>query len=203
MIFAYNKEHVSDTLLTILEDDKGMEQQTERKGDIAKLTTEDGRIIGWNFFNVSEKLTIDERGQVYLTDDQVAVLNTWLQEEGFTEQLTPDHEPKFVVGFVKECVPHEDSDHLSITKIEIDNNKELQIVCGAPNIRQGLKVVVAKPGAMMPDGLLIWPGELRGVESFGMVCSAKELHLKDAPKKRGILELPQDAVVGEAFTVGK
>lgn len=203
MIFAYNKEHVSDTLLTILEDDKGMEQQTERKGNIAKLTTEDGRIIGWNFFEVSEKLTIDERGQVYLTDDQIAVLNTWLQEEGFTEQLIPDHEPKFVVGFVKECVPHEDSDHLSITKIEIDNGKELQIVCGAPNIRQGLKVVVAKPGAMMPDGLLIWPGELRGVESFGMVCSAKELHLADAPKKRGILELPQDAVVGEAFPVGK
>ena len=55
----------------------------------------------------------------------------------------------------------------------------------------------------MPDGLLIWPGELRGVESFGMVCSAKELHLKDAPKKRGILELPQDAVVGEAFPVGQ
>ncbi|MGI6156664.1 MAG: DUF4479 domain-containing protein, partial [Enterococcus lemanii] len=66
-----------------------------------------------------------------------------------------------------------------------------------------LKVVVAKPGAMMPDGLLIWPGELRGVASFGMVCSAKELNLANAPMKRGILELPADAVVGEAFPIGK
>ena len=75
----------------------------------------------------------------------------------------------------------------------------LQIVCGAPNIRKGLKVVVAKPGAMMPDGLLIWPGELRGVASAGMICSAKELQLTNAPKKRGILELPQDAETGSAF----
>ena len=67
--------------------------------------------------------------------------------------------------------------HLSVTEIKVDNGEVLQIVCGAANIRKGLKVVVAKPGAMMPDGLLIWPGELRGVESFGMVCSAKELNL--------------------------
>ena len=64
-------------------------------------------------------------------------------------------------------------------------------------------VIIYRLLKLMPDGLLIWPGELRGVESFGMVCSAKELHLKDAPKKRGILELPQDAVVGEAFPVGQ
>ena len=104
---------------------------------------------------------------------------------------------------MKTCVPHEDSDHLSVTEIEVDNGEVLQIVCGAANIRKGLKVVVAKPGAMMPDGLLIWPGELRGVESFGMVCSAKELNLANAPMKRGILELPQDAVVGSAFAIGQ
>lgn len=203
VIFAYNQEHVGDTLLVILEDDRGMEQQVVRQGNIAKVTTEDGRIIGWNFFSVSEKMTLTGNGQVFLTDEEVGILNNWLQAEGFNEQLVADHATKFVVGLVKECDPHEDSDHLSITQIEVDNGETLQIVCGAPNIRKGLKVVVAKPGAMMPDGLLIWPGELRGVESFGMVCSAKELALPDAPKKRGILELPQDAEVGQAFAVGQ
>jgi tRNA-binding protein len=56
---------------------------------------------------------------------------------------------------------------------------------------------------MMPDGMLIWPGELRGVASYGMICSAKELNLPNAPMKRGILELGSDAVIGEAFKVGK
>ena len=55
-------------------------------------------------------------------------------------------------------VKHPDSDHLSITQTEVDNGEILQIVCGAPNIKAGQKVVVAKPGAMMPDGLMIWPG---------------------------------------------
>ncbi len=203
MIFAYNPKYVSDTLLVITEDDRGLEQSVERKGNVARLETEDGRVIGWNFFAISEELTIEGSGQVTLTDDQVKKLNDLMKAAGFTEELVPDHEPKFVVGLVKSCEPHEDSDHLSITEIEVDNGNTLQIVCGAPNIRKGLKVVVAKPGAMMPDGMLIWPGELRGVKSYGMVCSAKELQLPNAPMKRGILELPMDAQVGEAFEIGK
>lgn len=203
MIFAYNPKYVSDTLLVITEDDRGLEQSVERKGNVARLETEDGRVIGWNFFAISEELTIEGSGQVTLTDDQVKKLNDLIKAAGFTEELVPDHEPKFVVGLVKSCEPHEDSDHLSITEIEVDNGNTLQIVCGAPNIRKGLKVVVAKPGAMMPDGMLIWPGELRGVKSYGMVCSAKELQLPNAPMKRGILELPMDAQVGEAFEIGK
>ena len=203
MIFAYNPKHVSDTLMVITADDKSMKQATERKGNIARLTTEDGRVIGWNFFDISNEMTIEGVGQVQLTDEQFAQLNELVQKAGFEDVLEKDNTPKFVVGLVKTCVPHEDSDHLSVTEIEVDNGEVLQIVCGAANIRKGLKVVVAKPGAMMPDGLLIWPGELRGVESFGMVCSAKELKLANAPMKRGILELPQDAVVGSAFAIGQ
>ncbi|HIZ53602.1 MAG TPA: DUF4479 and tRNA-binding domain-containing protein [Candidatus Enterococcus avicola] len=203
MIFAYNPKHVSDTLMVITADDKSMKQATERKGNIARLTTEDGRVIGWNFFDISNEMTIEGVGQVQLTDEQFAQLNELVQKAGFEDVLEKDNTPKFVVGLVKNCVPHEDSDHLSVTEIEVDNGEVLQIVCGAANIRKGLKVVVAKPGAMMPDGLLIWPGELRGVASFGMVCSAKELNLANAPMKRGILELPQDAVVGSAFAIGQ
>ena len=56
---------------------------------------------------------------------------------------------------------------------------------------------------MMPDGQMIWPGSLRGVESFGMICSARELHLPNAPEKKGILVLAEDAKTGEKFEVGK
>ena len=203
MIFAYNPKYVSDTLMVVTQDDQNMGQQVERRENVARLTTEDGRVIGWNFFEISKEFTIEGTGQVQINDEQLAHLNDLIKKTGFSDVLVPDHSQKFVVGLVKTCVPHEDSDHLSVTEIEVDNTEVLQIVCGAANIRKGLKVVVAKPGAMMPDGLLIWPGELRGVASFGMVCSAKELQLPNAAMQRGILELGPDAVVGEAFTPGK
>lgn len=199
MIFSYNPKYVGDTLMVIVANDKDLKNQVVRKGNIARIQNEEGTIVAWNIFHVSEMIEIKGQGQVQLTTEQIEKLNEALRTAGFTEQLEIDETPKFVVGFVKECDPHEDSDHLSITKIEVDGGEELQIVCGAPNIRRGQKVVVAKVGAMMPDGLVIWPGELRGVESFGMVCSAKELRLENAPKKRGILELPASAIVGETF----
>lgn len=203
MIFAYNKEHVGDVLFVIAADDKGQENHVERKGNIARVSA-DGQVVAWNIFEASTIFgTIDGSGQVELTDEQLAKLNQELTAAGFSETLAVDHEPKIVVGFVKSCKKHPDSDHLSITQTEVDNGEVLQIVCGAPNIKAGQKVVVAKPGAMMPDGLMIWPGVLRGVESFGMICSASELRLPDAPAKKGILELPFDAVVGEKFAVGK
>ena len=199
MIFAYNKAHVGDTLLVMMADDQGLEQTVERKFNIAQIKNSAGTIVGWNFFHVSEFLELTGNGAISLTDEQIDLLNEKLAISGFSEKLPYDHEPHFVVGFVKSCVPHPDSDHLSITETEVDNGEVLQIVCGAPNIREGLKVVVAKPGTMMPDGMLIWPGVLRGVESYGMICSAKELELPNAPQKKGILELSQDAVVGSEF----
>lgn len=205
MIFAYNKEHVGDVLLVIVEDDKGQENRVERKGNVSRVTVaENGEVVAWNIFDASTILgEITGVGQVELTGEQIEKLNQELKKAGFAESLAMDTVPKIVVGFVKSCKKHPDSDHLSITQTEVDNGEILQIVCGALNIKAGQKVVVAKPGAMMPDGLLIWPGVLRGVESFGMICSASELRLPDAPAKKGILELPFDAVVGEIFAVGK
>lgn len=199
MIFAYNKAHVGDTLMVVVADDKGTENKVERKWNVAQVKDASGQIVAWNFFHISDHLAIEGNGQVTINQEQLAELNRLIKEAGFTETLIADNEPKIVVGYVKTCVPHPDSDHLSITETEVDNGNVLQIVCGAPNIEAGQKVVVAKPGAMMPDGLMIWPGSLRGVESYGMICSARELHLPDAPTEKGILVLPEDAVVGEVF----
>lgn len=204
MIYSYNPQHVGDTLIVVAADDQGLEQTVERKFNIAQIKNSEGTVVGYNFFHLSEYLTLTGAGQVHPTAPQIEVLNQQLQLSGFHEAALPTEEaPKIVVGHVKTCVEHPDSDHLHITETEVDNGEVLQIVCGAPNIAAGQKVVVAKPGAMMPDGMLIWPGVLRGVASYGMICSARELHLPNAPEKKGILVLPEEAVVGAAFTVGK
>ena len=78
-----------------------------------------------------------------------------------------------IVGKVIECQNHPDSDHLHVTKVDI-GSQVLDIVCGAPNCREGLKVIVAQVGAKLPDGE-IKASTIRGAESNGMLCSLKEL----------------------------
>lgn len=104
-----------------------------------------------------------------------------------------------IIGKVLECIMHPDSDHLHICKVDI-GEEILQIVCGAPNVREGIKVIVALPGAKLPGGT-IKKGSIRGVESNGMLCSIKELGLDQKFLKEedisGIHELDESAVVGE------
>lgn len=103
------------------------------------------------------------------------------------------------IGKIIECEMHPDSDHLHICKVDV-GNEVLQIVCGAPNARVGIKVIVALVGAVLPGGT-IKKGKLRGVESCGMLCSVEELGLEHKFLKpediEGIAELGEDAVVGE------
>lgn len=203
LVASYNNRAFDDLLVVMLENSEAKNQSFERKGDITQITDKkSGNVVGYNFFKATQWLTdLEESGSVSLSKEQVAALNKALETEGFEANLVADTSPKFVIGYVKECVPHEDSDHLSVTQTEVDNGEVLQIVCGAPNIAQGQKVVVAKPGAVMPDGLVIWPGELRGVTSNGMITSARELGLdQSADGHRGIMVLEDDAEVGSAFT---
>ncbi len=103
------------------------------------------------------------------------------------------------IGLVEECEKHPDSDHLHICKVNI-GTEILNIVCGAPNVRKGLKVIVALPGAKLPEKT-IKKGVIRGQESNGMLCSMLELGLEskfvDEADKTGIHEFPEDAPVGE------
>lgn len=204
MIFAYNKEQVGDVLLVILEDTKDIKRSVERKGKVARVTADEtGKTLAWNIFEASSLIDINGNGQVFLSDQDVAVLNEELAKEGFEERLENTQGPVFVVGQIDEMVPHPDSDHLNICQVAVASDKTVQIVAGAPNARVGLKTIVALPGAMMPKGNLIFPGELRGEKSFGMMCSPRELHLPNAPQKRGIIELSEDQVVGTPFDPAK
>ena len=105
-----------------------------------------------------------------------------------------------IIGEVVECKEHPDSDHLHVCKVNV-GNEVLDIVCGAPNVRKGLKVIVALPGAELPGGIKIKKGMIRGQESNGMLCSLAELGLESKflteADKEGIHELPNTAIVGE------
>ncbi|MBR5755608.1 MAG: phenylalanine--tRNA ligase subunit beta [Erysipelotrichaceae bacterium] len=106
-----------------------------------------------------------------------------------------------IVGKIIECREHPDSDHLHVTKVDI-GNEVLDIVCGAPNCREGLKVIVAQNGAELP-GITIKKSTIRGVESNGMICSLKELGVSenllpdDSPSHNGIEELSDEFEPGD------
>jgi phenylalanyl-tRNA synthetase beta chain len=129
-----------------------------------------------------------------LAEDMTSVGNEYDSAEKFINAT------KLIIGEVKECEMHPDSDHLHICKVDI-GSEVLNIVCGAPNVRKGLKVIVAQAGAELPGGVTIKKGMIRGQESNGMLCSIQELGLESKfltdADKNGIHELPQSAVVGE------
>ena len=118
------------------------------------------------------------------------------------EELRPVAPPfeKIVVGEIREAVQHPDADRLRVCKVDVGQPALLDIVCGAPNARVGIKVPCALVGAVLPPGadgkpFAIKVGTLRGVESHGMLCSARELKLSE--DHGGLMELAQDAPVGQ------
>ena len=108
MIFAYNKEQVGDVLLVILEDTKDVKRSVERKGKVARVTADEtGKTLAWNIFEASSLIDIEGNGQVFLSDQDVAVLNEELAKEGFEERLENTQGPVFVVGQIEEMVHKE------------------------------------------------------------------------------------------------
>lgn len=198
MNIFYNKNGIGDTLIIALTD---IENRTyERKGNVVKIFDQDsGTVAGYNIFSISEQLQIDAVGQVELTEALIEKINEIIKQNGFDDQLDADLSPKFVVGYIETKEKHPNADKLSICTVNV-GAEQLQIVCGAPNVDAGQKVVVAKVGAVMPSGLVIKDAELRGVASSGMICSARELALPNAPEEKGILVLADEEYkIGQEF----
>ena len=99
-----------------------------------------------------------------------------------------------VVAQVLECIEHPDSDHLHITKVDDGSPEPVTVVCGAPNVAAGQKVLFARIGTVLPGDFKIKKSKIRGVESFGMICAQDELGI--GTDHAGIMVLPEDAVVG-------
>ena len=104
-----------------------------------------------------------------------------------------------VVGYVKSCKMHPESKKLHICEVDLGDEVQ-QIICGAPNVDAGQKVIVAKIGATLPGGIEIKKAKLAGLDSNGMICSLAELGLESKyvteEDKAGIHVLPDDAIVG-------
>ncbi|MEM4985861.1 phenylalanine--tRNA ligase subunit beta [Collimonas sp. H4R21] len=137
-----------------------------------------------------------------MTSDELSHLLTMSGLE--VEEVEPVAPPftNIVVGLVVETAKHPNADRLNVCQVDVGTGTMLNIVCGAPNVRPGLKVPCAMVGAILPPGADGKPfeiklGQLRGVESQGMLCSARELKLSE--DHGGLLELPEDAPVGKNF----
>lgn len=102
-----------------------------------------------------------------------------------------------VVGEVVECGQHPDADKLSVTKVNFGAEETVPVVCGAPNVRKGLKIAFAPVGSRLPGDFKIKKAKLRGQASWGMICSARELELSD--EHDGIIELDPNAKIGQSL----
>ncbi|MEG0276836.1 MAG: DUF4479 domain-containing protein [Coprobacillus sp.] len=192
----YNKQYIGDVLLIRLSHKRTV-TNTQLIDDVCVLYNND-EVIGYNLFDASHYISDLKEGQVKITQKFVDELNKELSKLSLM-QVESDCDDKFVVGKVEGIEIHPDSDHLHICQVNV-KDEVLQIVCGAPNVALNQYVVVAKKDAVMPTGLIIRPSKLRGIDSCGMLCSARELALPNAPDVRGILVLDEDKYeIGESF----
>ncbi len=124
-----------------------------------------------------------------------AMTSVGIEVDGIEEsEQIPGGLAGVVVAKVLECVAHPDSDHLHITKVDPGTGESLTVVCGAPNVAAGQKVLFAQIGTVLPGDFKIKKSKIRGVESFGMICAEDELGIGSGHD--GIMVLPEDAVVG-------
>jgi phenylalanyl-tRNA synthetase beta chain len=131
-----------------------------------------------------------------LDDITYALTDLGMEVEDVANPL--DRLADFTIGYVTHAEKHPEADRLQVCKVDTGEG-ELQIICGAPNARQGIHVVVAKPGVYVPGiDTTIGVGKIRGVESFGMMCSEREMELSD--EHDGIIELSGEPVIGGKYT---
>ena len=135
-----------------------------------------------------------------LEGEDLKELATKITKAGINiEAVITNHIDNLVVGEVLECIDHPDSDHLHVCQVNVGKDTR-QIVCGASNVRKGIKVIVALPGAVLPGDFEIKSGSIRGQKSDGMICALFELGLEEKTAEtyaKGITELPSDAPVGK------
>ncbi len=145
---------------------------------------------------ISEKWLREWVNPAISTEELVATLTMAGLEVDGIEQLGADLEG-VVVGQIETAEKHPEADKLQVCSVNVGSEENLQIICGAPNAREGLKVAVATIGTVLPGDFKIKKAKLRGVHSFGMLCSGKELELSD--DHDGIMELAEDAQIGQSL----
>ena len=158
LIASYNRPGMGDVLVTMVNNGSG-EQTVTTKQNVTEIKDAQGQLLGYNFQNASQLLPDLEghRGQVVLTEDQVATLNQAIQEAGFATPLVADLSPKFVVGYVSEMEDHPKSDHLHITKVDLVGVESDGMICAGRELN--LKNAPDKPGCVILPADFGQPGD--------------------------------------------
>ncbi|AJM72097.1 YtpR family tRNA-binding protein [Mycoplasma yeatsii] len=182
----YNKQF--DTLLVSFSDKPATETETINNVVVLKNKNE---VVGVNIFEVSKDIQIQDS---FCSEKQEVVEYV----ENILKDIYPvKQEKQFLIGKILSCEAIEGT-HLHLCEVDI-KQEVLQIVCGASNARKGLLVVVATSGSWMPNGSLITEGKVKGIDSYGMLCSARELKLEK--ESQGIIELGSEYSnkIGQSF----
>ena len=193
----YNYKTIGDVLLIIFDQRENPDEVI--KQDDVVVIKKNKKIIGINIFNISKIMKIKANGFIPLLDDKVLDVINHILENHNLPILEKQKNSGFVVAKITNIEEHPDSDHLHICNVDVGEDKELQIVCGAFNAKKDLICVCALPYAFMPSGKQIIPGKLLGIDSNGMLCSGRELSLDGYENKRGLLELDDAYKVGSDF----
>lgn len=202
MQFFYNPEGIGDVLCVSLEEALPHEVSSKRVGNVAVIRLQqNGNPVGFNIFEASQYFQLEQKGNIPVTSQLLDKINALIHEAGIKWTLEEENQHFFVIGHVLQCEQHPDSDHLHVCQVDVGEEEAQQIVCGAPNVEQDQYVAVALVGAVMPDGMKIKKAKLRGVPSHGMICSARELGIADAPQERGIMVLSEPIQPGTPFSV--
>ncbi len=187
MNIFYSKNTLNDNLVGYAQDN--LAKSEEKKENLLILKDADGNVIGFNLQDISKQIQLPE-GRIYPTPEIIELISKSIPN------LKINLNEVFTVGEIKTC---EDIEGTHLHKCTVDVGDEvLDIVCGAKNARQGIKVVVARVGVVMPSGLYIKPSKLKGFPSNGMLCSQKELNLQGF-NEEGIIELDAKYQVGSKF----
>lgn len=193
----YNYKTIGDVLLIIFDQRENPDEVI--KQDDVVVIKKNKKIIGINIFNISKIMKIKANGFIPLLDDKVLDVINHILENHNLPILEKQKNSGFVVAKITNIEEHPDSDHLRICNVDVGEDKELQIVCGAFNAKKDLICVCALPYSFMPSGKQIIPGKLLGIDSNGMLCSGRELSLDGYENKRGLLELDDTYKVGSDF----
>lgn len=199
MNIFYNEKGIGDVLMLTKEKLSGERRTVDQSGDVVQIINkENGEIVGINILNASTYGNVSGNGAIDLDSEVKQLVSTAFEKSGKELAFNLEQTPTFVIGYVESKDKHPNADKLSVCQVNVGDSS-LQIVCGAPNVEAGQKVVVALVGAVMPSGLTIKDAKLRGVDSSGMICSAMELGIENASTEKGIFVLPETAEIGTAF----
>ena len=191
----YNKENVGDVL--IMKSNDEIATSFKKFNDLVAIYKND-TLIGYNYFNISNSFEGLKNGINYNPSEElISFINSKIKENNLEE--IEIIKPNFRVGLVEECEDIEGT-HLHLCKVNI-KDEVIQIVCGAKNVEKGKLVVVAMIGTIMNDGSFINKGQLKGYDSYGMLCSKRELNIP-TEEVRGLYLLdPNEYSVGDLFMV--